>query len=733
MADKSTSKATKDDDGIGGGGGGGGSAGPDELFLGDGFSIVDSTTTKQDGTTAAVVETKPTTTTVAADKVVVTPSEPKTKGRKNSMDSTGKTAQGSKDQTKSVEKKTTSGGPVMKKPSSTVGSSKKSAVSVKSEKKKIAATPTSTDDDKPTTAAPIESVNDVKVEVASSETISPVKSDDAVAVTTNNDDDDNDDDTTLDTSVVDDGPEKDDGSKGNGQNVDVKSGITLIITTEEDLDADLNSTCDKSVTDQNKKTKNGTGVDVKAEIKSVDESIVKVDNGGEAVKDNKTDKKKGGGGGDLWVSNITRHVKATDLKKHFSRIGKVLTAKIVTNGKLFFGFILMEDSELAGKCVRNLNGSMFDKRKISVSRQRPDAQKKQIRPEQKKSSDNTGVISPKKEDKSADESTPISADKKNNKAADSSSVAENAAAKAQREKVLAQSKDERKMTLYRREITRLKGEVQNWRKYFTTEQTRCRLEVSKNRRLERNLHAVETKLREERRKFDRDREIFEKNTRTDRMKLESDRANIKKELDEVKKVREYLKRKLDEEQARTVVERRTRQQSPPYAFQTKRYREDVAEKNVKSYHEGRTRTPTPPKLSSSRKRSPLITASYMIEKDRRPSSHHYEMSSNSFNKDPVGRHSNSMVMTSKPQVPAAPRNIWPSTFHQEVWRMGPGTGGGSSGGGGGGGGGSQFTSDSFSRQSSYHHSPQTGGGKTPNYSQQREFNKRDHYNNVRKY
>ncbi|RZC32733.1 RRM 6 and/or ADIP domain containing protein [Asbolus verrucosus] len=460
-----------------------------------------------------------------------------------------------------------------------------------------------------------------------------------------------------------DDPPKDD-AKVNGH--DAKSDA-LLITTEEDLD----------LTEKDKKSE----ADVKEESdKPKKES--------ESKEKEKPDKRKQG---DVWVSNITRHVKATDLKKHFSRHGKVLTAKIVTNGKSFFGYILMENSDVANKCVRSLHGSSLDGRKITVSRQRPDQRRtvterkatvKTVKPERK--------VEKKPEEKKMEK------------------------IESKKDDALASAK--RTEERLRREVEFLKREVARLKRYLSDEQRRMRIEQQKNRTLGRELQEAESKLRDERRKIDRERDLFEKNQRTDRVKMENDRSLIKKELEEVKKLREYLKRKLEEEQSRPV-ERRPRASSP-YAYSSKRFRESSGGEKGSKYVEERTRTPpSPPKLSSRSKRSPVN--SFAVEKERRGPSHHYNMSE----REEVGRHGSSLVMPTKPSTPAAPRNIWPS-FHQEVWRMPPGA----------------TTSTPFpSSQSSYprqsEYNSTSSSSKGPSYSQQRDFSKRDHYNSssVRKY
>ncbi|XP_057375910.1 scaffold attachment factor B2-like isoform X2 [Daphnia carinata] len=97
-----------------------------------------------------------------------------------------------------------------------------------------------------------------------------------------------------------------------------------------------------------------------------------------ASKDDR-DKKKGvgsssngGGSRNLWVSGLSTSTRATDLKHHFSKFGKVIGAKIVTYartpGVRCFGYITMATSEDASKCIQYLHRTEVHGRMISVER-----------------------------------------------------------------------------------------------------------------------------------------------------------------------------------------------------------------------------------------------------------------------------------------------------------------------------------------------------------------------------
>ncbi|RXG73730.1 Scaffold attachment factor B2 [Armadillidium vulgare] len=76
----------------------------------------------------------------------------------------------------------------------------------------------------------------------------------------------------------------------------------------------------------------------------------------------------------LWVSGLASNTRAQDLKSLFSKHGKVLSAKIVTNAKTpgakCYGFVTMATIEDANKCIKNLNKTELHGRMIQVEKVR---------------------------------------------------------------------------------------------------------------------------------------------------------------------------------------------------------------------------------------------------------------------------------------------------------------------------------------------------------------------------
>ncbi|XP_072245688.1 scaffold attachment factor B1 [Leuresthes tenuis] len=98
-------------------------------------------------------------------------------------------------------------------------------------------------------------------------------------------------------------------------------------------------------------------------------------------KDGKTESKdeKAAGSGaaasnsrNLWVSGLASTTRATDLKTLFSKYGKVVGAKVVTNAKSpgarCYGFVTMSSTEEATNCISHLHRTELHGRMISVER-----------------------------------------------------------------------------------------------------------------------------------------------------------------------------------------------------------------------------------------------------------------------------------------------------------------------------------------------------------------------------
>lgn len=78
----------------------------------------------------------------------------------------------------------------------------------------------------------------------------------------------------------------------------------------------------------------------------------------------------------LWVSGLSSLTRATDLKLIFSKFGKVIGAKVVTNtrtpGQRCFGYVTMANAKDATECIGNLHRTELHGRMISVERAKGD-------------------------------------------------------------------------------------------------------------------------------------------------------------------------------------------------------------------------------------------------------------------------------------------------------------------------------------------------------------------------
>lgn len=74
----------------------------------------------------------------------------------------------------------------------------------------------------------------------------------------------------------------------------------------------------------------------------------------------------------LWVSGLASTTRATDLKQIFSKYGKVIGAKVVTNartpGARCYGYVTMSTNDDAGKCIQHLHKTELHGRVISVEK-----------------------------------------------------------------------------------------------------------------------------------------------------------------------------------------------------------------------------------------------------------------------------------------------------------------------------------------------------------------------------
>ena len=93
--------------------------------------------------------------------------------------------------------------------------------------------------------------------------------------------------------------------------------------------------------------------------------------------DSKCEEKQSSSGLNLWVSGLSSSTRATDLKTAFSKHGKVVGAKVVTNartpGAKCYGYVSMGSTEDADKCIKELHKTELHGRVILVEKARSDS------------------------------------------------------------------------------------------------------------------------------------------------------------------------------------------------------------------------------------------------------------------------------------------------------------------------------------------------------------------------
>ncbi|XP_023572580.1 scaffold attachment factor B1 isoform X1 [Octodon degus] len=111
----------------------------------------------------------------------------------------------------------------------------------------------------------------------------------------------------------------------------------------------------------------------------------------------------------FWVSGLSSTTRATDLKTLFSKYGKVVGAKVVTNarspGARCYGFVTMSTAEEATKCINHLHKTELHGKMISV-------EKAKNEPASKKTSDKRDGEGKKEKSSTSDRSSNLKRDDK---------------------------------------------------------------------------------------------------------------------------------------------------------------------------------------------------------------------------------------------------------------------------------------------------------------------------------
>ncbi|KAM8765835.1 scaffold attachment factor B1 isoform 4-T4 [Rhynchonycteris naso] len=103
-----------------------------------------------------------------------------------------------------------------------------------------------------------------------------------------------------------------------------------------------------------------------------DQKMSYVEDDSDTKRLSKEDKGRSSCGRNFWVSGLSSTTRATDLKNLFSKYGKVVGAKVVTNarspGARCYGFVTMSTAEEATKCINHLHKTELHGKMISVEK-----------------------------------------------------------------------------------------------------------------------------------------------------------------------------------------------------------------------------------------------------------------------------------------------------------------------------------------------------------------------------
>ncbi|XP_077698206.1 scaffold attachment factor B2-like isoform X2 [Eretmochelys imbricata] len=227
-----------------------------------------------------------------------------------------------------------------------------------------------------------------------------------------------------------------------GETADKDAGLET-----KDSKEDAKKTEDKAISEESSATKesstNEGGDQKKSFVEDAETKTVSKDEKGRTSSSS---------GRNLWVSGLSSSTRATDLKNLFSKYGKVVGAKVVTNarspGARCYGFVTMSTSEEATKCIGHLHRTELHGKMISV-------EKAKNEPAGKKPSDKKESEARKERDRhhstdsKSEKSVSIKKDEKTDKKDDTK--------KTERDEKEGKEKDEQKTTSSNRSRTSKSG------------------------------------------------------------------------------------------------------------------------------------------------------------------------------------------------------------------------------------------------------------------------------------
>ncbi|NXP38978.1 SAFB1 factor, partial [Leiothrix lutea] len=296
-----------------------------------------------------------------------------------------------------------------------------------------------------------------------------------------------------------------------------------------------------------------------------------------------------GSGRNLWVSGLSSSTRATDLKNLFSKYGKVVGAKVVTNarspGARCYGFVTMSTSEEATKCINHLHRTELHGKMISVEKaknepagKKPlDKKEGETRKEkdrhhsaESKSEKSVGVKKEEKIDKKddakkseKDEKEGKEKDEQKTGSSDRSRASKSASRGTERTVVMDKSKGEPvisvKTSASKERSTKSqdrKSESKEKQDILSFDKIKEQRERERQRQREREIR--ETERRRERERRDREQRLAAIHERDERQRLQRERERL--EFQRQRLDRERLERERLERERMHIEQERRREQ-----------------------------------------------------------------------------------------------------------------------------------------------------------------------------
>ncbi|NXO28873.1 SAFB1 factor, partial [Cisticola juncidis] len=296
-----------------------------------------------------------------------------------------------------------------------------------------------------------------------------------------------------------------------------------------------------------------------------------------------------GSGRNLWVSGLSSSTRATDLKNLFSKYGKVVGAKVVTNarspGARCYGFVTMSTSEEATKCINHLHRTELHGKMISVEKAKnepagkkpSDKKEGETRKEkdrhhsaESKSEKSAGIKKEEKMDKKddakkseKDEKEGKEKDEQKTGSSDRSRASKSASRGTERTVVMDKSKGEPvisvKTSASKERSTKSqdrKSESKEKQDILSFDKIKEQRERERQRQREREIR--ETERRRERERRDREQRLAAIHERDERQRLQRERERL--EFQRQRLDRERLERERLERERMHIEHERRREQ-----------------------------------------------------------------------------------------------------------------------------------------------------------------------------